>query len=98
MAIVPSSSKTRESAIEAELVRRVEAAGGRCEKVQVIGRRGFFDRLVVLPGGRVIFVELKRPRGGRWALHQQLYASAYLALGVEVALVKNQEDIDRLLK
>jgi hypothetical protein len=98
MALVPSSRKVRESAIERELCDRVAAIGGRAEKVTVIGRRGFFDRIVVLPGGRVIFVELKRPRGGRWALHQQLYAAAYLALGVEVVLIRKSADIDALLK
>ena len=98
MAIVPSSRKVRESAIERELCERVAALGGRAEKVTIIGRRGFFDRLVVLPGGRVIFVECKRPRGGRVALHQTLYASYYLGLGLEVAIVRKSADIDQLLK
>jgi hypothetical protein len=96
MARKPSLAKIQESAIERELCARVAAVGGRAEKVTVIGRRGFFDRLLLLPGGRVIFVECKRPRGGRVALHQSLYASAYLALGAEVATVRKSEDIDRL--
>jgi hypothetical protein len=97
MAVGPLSIKTRESAIEDELVRRVAAIGGRAEKVTVMGSRGFFDRLVVLPSGRIVFVELKRPRGGRLALHQKVYADNYRQLGCEVALVKNSADIDRLL-
>jgi hypothetical protein len=98
MASVPSyKPKLRESAIERELVDRVGHAGGRAEKVTVIGRRGFFDRLVLLPGGRVVFVECKRPRGGIVALHQREYAERYRALGVAVALIKNSADIDRLL-
>ena len=88
--------KTRESAIERELCDRVRAAGGRAEKVTVLGSRGFFDRLVVLPGGRVIFVELKRPRGGRVAVHQQLYASVYTELGLAVVTIRKSEDIDAL--
>jgi hypothetical protein len=88
----------RESKVEAYLVQRVQALGGRCDKVQVIGRRGFFDRLVVLPGGRILFVELKRPRGGRMTAHQWRYAESYRALGAAVALVKNAADIDALLK
>ena len=40
----------KESAIETELMRRVDAAGGVAEKVTLLGRRGFYDRLVVLPG------------------------------------------------
>ena len=40
----------RENVVEEELVRRVRAIGGIAEKTTVIGRRGFFDRVVVLPG------------------------------------------------
>ena len=88
----------RESAIERELVARVQAMGGRCDKVRVIGRRGFFDRLVVLPGGVVMFVELKRPRGGRLSEHQRKWANDYRTLGLVVALVICSEDIDALLE
>lgn len=88
----------RESVIERELVRRVLALGGRCDKVQVIGQRGFFDRLIVLPGGRIIFAETKRPRGGRMTEHQRQYRDSYKALGAAVALVKTSADIDELLK
>lgn len=87
----------RENVVEAELVRRVEQAGGMAEKVTVIGRRGFFDRLIVLPGGMVVFCEVKRPRGGVFSMHQIQRHKAYRSLGVVVAIVKNSADIDRLL-
>ena len=87
----------KESAIEAELVIRVTLAGGMCKKVTVLGERGFFDRLVILPGARVIFVELKKPKGGRVSPHQKQWAARCRSLGVEVALVKRSADIDRLL-
>jgi hypothetical protein len=87
----------KESDIEAELVMRVTLAGGMAKKVTVIGTRGFFDRLVILPGPRVIFVELKRPKGGRVSPHQKQWHARCRSLGVEVALVKRSEDIDRLL-
>jgi len=90
--------KLLEHAVEAELVRRVHALGGVCEKVQTIGGRGFFDRLILLPGGRVIFCELKRPRGGRMSPHQLKYAECYRALGAVVAVVRSTADIDRLLE
>jgi hypothetical protein len=88
----------RESKIERELRERVLAAGGRCEKVTVIGSRGFFDRLLLFPGGRIIFVELKRPRGGRTTQHQRQYAYDYTVLGAVVVLIKNSADIDALLE
>ena len=89
--------KRLESAVEAELVTRVRRAGGVAEKVTVLGSRGFFDRLIVLPGGRVIFCEVKRPTGGRLSPHQILRIDRYKRLGVLVAVVRNSADIDALL-
>jgi len=88
----------KEVVIERELRERVIACGGICEKVMVIGRRGFFDRLIVLPDARVIFAEVKKPRGGRVSAHQRKYIDDFKGLGVEVYIVKNSADIDRLLK
>lgn len=96
--MIDPATVPREAAVERELMRRVKALGGLCEKVRVAGRRGFFDRLVVLPGGRVIFVELKRPRYGRLSPHQKQYRDRFAALGLAVAVVRRSEDIDALLK
>jgi len=87
----------RENVVEEELVRRVRAIGGIAEKTTVIGRRGFFDRVVVLPGGRVIFCECKRPKGGRLSPHQMQRIRQFEMLGAVVAIVSNSEDIARLL-
>lgn len=89
--------KPLESAIETELVMRVRAIGGIAEKTTVVGRRGFFDRVIVLPGGRVIFCELKRPSGGRVSIHQMQRHRIYSALGAVVAIVRTSADIDALL-
>jgi len=88
----------KESAIERALRAAVLTRGGVCEKIMVIGRRGFFDRLIVLPGPRIIFAEIKRPRGGRVSAHQRKYIDDFMVLGVEVAIVRNVADIDALLK
>jgi hypothetical protein len=88
----------KESAIEAELVRRVEAAGGICHKMMAIGRRGFPDRLVILPGAQVFFVECKRVKGGRFSAPQIWYAEKFGGLGVAIATVRKSADIDRLLQ
>lgn len=89
--------KPLESAVETELVMRVRALGGICEKTIVPGRRGFFDRLVVLPGNVVMFVECKRPSGGVLAAHQIERHRRYRALGAVVYIVRNSADIDALL-
>jgi hypothetical protein len=89
--------KPLESRVETELVMRVRAAGGIAEKVTVIGRRGFFDRLVVLPYGGVFFVECKRPVTGRMSAHQIERHRRYKALGAAVVIVLSSADIDQLL-
>ncbi|OCG39026.1 nuclease [Gilliamella sp. Fer2-1] len=66
----------RESVIEKNLVRQVEALGGITYKLSPIGRINKPDRLVMLPGGKVIFVECKRPgekpRSGQVREHERL--------------------------
>lgn len=95
---MPRKPAWKENFVETCLVQRVKALGGAAEKVTVLGVRGFFDRLIVLPGGRVVFVECKRPSGGRFSAHQILRHARYKNLGAEVAIVRNEEDIDRLLR
>jgi hypothetical protein len=51
----------RESAIETRLKRRVEHLGGKCLKWSSPAQRGVPDRICLLPGGRVVFVEVKAP-------------------------------------
>ena len=51
----------REIRVEQALVRAVESAGGDCYKFSSPARRGVPDRLVLLPGGLVCFVECKAP-------------------------------------
>ena len=49
----------RESVIETRLRNGVKAMGGICWKFVSPGTAGVPDRLIILPGGKMIFVELK---------------------------------------
>lgn len=49
----------RESTVEEYLVKRANANGGEVRKVKWQGRDGAPDRVVMLPGGVVLWVELK---------------------------------------
>lgn len=51
----------RESKIEKALVTQVKSIGGLAWKFVSPGTAGVPDRLVILPDGRTIYVELKRP-------------------------------------
>ncbi|MEG2930318.1 MAG: VRR-NUC domain-containing protein [Ruthenibacterium sp.] len=87
-----------EKQVEQKLTRCVHALGGRCYKFVSPGNSGVPDRIVVLPGGRVVFVELKRCSGARLDPLQALQASRLRALGCEVAAVKSIAEVDAFCK
>jgi len=87
----------REAVIERYLVRAVQARGGLALKVEWIGRRGAPDRVVFLPGGVIVFVEVKAP--GRTAKpHQVREHERMRALGVHVEVVDTKDKVDEVLK
>lgn len=73
----------KESQIEARLVQGVKALGGRAYKFVSPGNIGVPDRLVILPGGRILFAELKA-EGGRLSRMQEHQIGELRRLGAEV--------------
>ena len=65
---------TLEKDIEQKLRKMVEKHGGLCLKWVCPGWTGVPDRIVLLPGGRIIFVETKRPKGGKLSELQKKWA------------------------
>lgn len=51
--------KNSEKYLEKKLVERVEAVGGMCIKIHNPYYRGLPDRLVIMPDGGTVWVELK---------------------------------------
>ena len=51
----------REKTIEGKLVKAVKIMGGLAPKFVSPGLDGVPDRLVLLPGGKIAFIELKAP-------------------------------------
>ncbi len=84
--------KLKEVDVERHLVRLVEKAGGKAYKFVSPGRAGVADRLVVLPGGRVWFVELK-VAGGRMSALQLVFAEDMTALGQNYTVLWSKEDV-----
>ena len=79
--------------IERSLVKRVDALGGIAEKFTSPGRRSVPDRIVSLPGGVIIFVELKRP--GAKATELQLRDhDRRRALGCDVRVISTMEEVN----
>lgn len=84
----------RERDIENGLRRRVKRMGGKFMKFTSPGNDGVPDRIAVLPGGRVWFIELKR-EGEKPTAVQKWQMKQLRALGCNVALITGkQEAID----
>lgn len=82
---------TLERDVEKALVKRVKELGGMCEKFTSPGRRSVPDRLITMPGGRIIFVELKAP-GKEPTENQAKDHTRRRDLGCDVRVIDNLED------
>lgn len=87
---------TDERDVEARLVRAVSASGGLCLKLDSSSKKGIQDRLVLLPGARVIFVELKRPDGGRVSVLQRVRQTQIRRMGFPSFVIRATGDVDKL--
>ncbi|XAI95328.1 hypothetical protein [Nostoc phage Nsp-JY18] len=86
-----------EASIEKYLIGVVKKYQGISLKLVPFGLKGIPDRLIVLPGPRIIFCELKRPEGGRYSPHQIEWRRRLTALGCEWAGVKTKAEVDALI-
>ena len=84
-----------EKDIERKLVRLVERHGGLCLKWVCPGWAGVPDRIVLLPEGRVVFVELKRPKGGKLSELQKWWADRLRRLNFDCWTIWNDYELHR---
>ena len=82
--------------IEKALVAMVKRRGGMCLKWTCPGWSGVPDRIILLPRGKIIFAELKRPKGGKVAPMQQWWADQLTKLGFDHYYLYNHENVKGL--
>ena len=87
---------TLEKDIEKKLRKMVESHGGLCLKWVCPGWSGVPDRLVLLPGPHVMFVETKRPKGGKLDKLQKWWHKRLVGLGFWACVAWDEEDIETI--
>lgn len=87
----------KESTIEARLVREVKKRGGLCYKFTSPGNPGVPDRIVILPGGTTIYVELKTEIG-RLAKIQKWQIEELRKRGADVRVLKGMDQVMNFLE
>lgn len=81
----------RETRVEAEFTSQVKRLGGWAIKI-LPSVSGLPDRMAIMPGGRVIFVELKAPTG-TVKPHQTVVHQRLATLGCPVLVLKNPDEV-----
>lgn len=79
--------------IEKAFVKRVKSLGGMAEKFTSPAKRSVPDRIVTLPGGRIIFVECKRPGAKPTELQLRDHATRR-AFGCDVRVISTMEQVN----
>ena len=83
-----------EREVEAKLRKTVNGFGGMCLKWVCPGWAGVPDRIILLPKGRIWFIELKRPRGGVLSSRQLWWQRKLNALGFPYRVIWNDTDVE----
>lgn len=77
----------REAELEDILVTEIRKSGGRTYKWVSPGNSGVPDRIVLLPAGKIIFIELKADTG-KLSAQQKIQINRIQSLGQDVRVVK----------
>jgi len=85
-----------EKQIEKKLRERIAAAGGMALKFVSPGCNGVPDRLVFLPGGQILLVELKKPGEDLTPLQKSM-RKKFLNLGFKYYVIDSYEKVEDLI-
>ena len=82
-----------EKQLEQKLKKEVEKLGGLCLKLTTPGFTGIPDRLVLLPGGKVWFVEVKKI-DGRLSARQKRVLGDLRNLGFKATWISTEVELE----
>lgn len=90
-------SEVSEKAIERYLVEQASNNGLLCLKYYNPNMAGYPDRLLLIPGGKTYWVELKS-KGKKPSQLQSRRMAELIAMGFPVAVIDSKDAVDELIK
>lgn len=87
----------REAEVERFLKEEIEKLGGKCFKWVSPGQRGVPDRICILPGGRIVFAEVKVEKGGVVSGMQKYMHKILTGLGCRVFLLTGKPSVVKMV-
>lgn len=89
--------KMKECAVEKHLISVTQACGGMCIKFTSPGMTGVPDRIVILPGGKIGFAELKAPGKKPRRLQRNVLRKMH-QLGCRVCVIDNPKSAENFIR
>lgn len=86
----------KKRAIERYLANKVKQLGGKSFKFVSPGNAGVPDRIVIIPGGHIFFIELKAP-GKKPRKLQVVIMNQLKKLGCNVLTIDSKEQVNRFI-
>lgn len=87
-----------EAADEEHLRKAIRKVGGLCIKLPSHLYIGIPDRMILLPGGRLFFVEMKREKGGRISKGQDRFREILSELGFTWLRINGKSEVDEFVR
>lgn len=85
-----------EANIEKQLIKSVKELKGRCIKLNPLWNIGIPDRIVLLPGSRIYFIELKDK--SKVSKAQKVWISWLLNAGFDTRIIRGRAELKVFLK
>jgi len=86
-----------EANIENRIVKYVESIDGFALKLVLASESGFADRVIFLPSGLVIFIEIKRPEKSKTYFMQRQWRKRLQRRDFRYEFVESLEDVKRII-
>lgn len=89
---------TLEGLVQKYCMEKLQAKGGLVRKIVYEMRRGCPDLLAIAPGGRVVFLEIKKDEQTKPDPHQKREHARMVAVGADVRVIGSKAQVDELVK